>query len=344
MAKNLANNGFYEDEIDIHEIIKLLIESKKLIILTILFFTIASIIYSLTFKPEFKSSSIIEIGHYEMPDGTLELIEDASYTISSIKLDLLKKRDDFILQNLKITSPENKLIKLQLTSQSSKKNVDLLSEINNYIDERHSKLALLVNEQKKKEISNKIELIDSEISFHRTKNLSKIKDRIAKLNAELPIIDLEISQLEKVISDDTNNLSIIKSSTAVRLERASAYPTLEQVIFNYKSKINNLNTKKHSNIIEKQSLENELQSLNNSPSQFDEIFKLEQKQKILENELQTLISLTLEKSRPIGNIQTKTIKPKTQSIVFLGIILGFFTSFLLLFILNFVKSYRESHA
>jgi len=60
--------------------------------------------------------------------------------------------------------------------------------------------------------------------------------------------------------------------------------------------------------------------------------------------LQTLISQTQVKTRLIGDIQTNTIKPKTQLIITLGIIIGFITSIFLVFINNFIKSYRESEA
>ena len=55
MTQNLKQKSAFEDEIDLREILKVLIESKKLIILTTLIFTVVSIVYSLSQKPEFKS-------------------------------------------------------------------------------------------------------------------------------------------------------------------------------------------------------------------------------------------------------------------------------------------------
>ena len=52
------------------------------------------------------------------------------------------------------------------------------------------------------------------------------------------------------------------------------------------------------------------------------------------------MSQTLEKTCPIGDIQTNTIKPKTQLIISLGIIFGFITSIFLVFLINFLKSYK----
>ena len=44
------------------------------------------------------------------------------------------------------------------------------------------------------------------------------------------------------------------------------------------------------------------------------------------------------KTRPIRNIDTKTIKPKTQLTIILGLISGFITSIFLVFIRRFVKN------
>ena len=226
-----------------------------------------------------------------------------------------------------------------------------MTGIISYIDARHSRLSALISDQKKYQISNEIDLIDSEISFIKAKQLdnnllkrTEIEDRIAILKAELPIINLEIIQLEKVIIDDTNNLSLLKRTQEIRTERASNSPTLEQIIFSYKSKINDFNTKKNNNLIETKNLNNQLQILENVTLQSDELFSLEQERKILENELQLLMNEAQVKTLPIGNIETNTIKPKTQLTILLGIIMGFITGILLVFIRNFVKRFRESEA
>ena len=374
MAQNLTQPSPYEDEIDLKEIFKILIESKKLIISTILIFATASIIYSLSLKPSFLTSTKLVIGYFDMPDGTQKLIDEPSNLISDLKVLIMKKNtDDKFIQNLSMNSLENKIISLETTSSSGEKNENFLTEVINYIDERHSNLAVLITDQKKHQISNEIDLIESEISFNKAKQLdsnqlkklriksnlesikselsfikakqldsnqlkrSKIEDRIANLKTELPIIDLEISQLEKVIIDDTNNLSLLKRDENILTERASNSPTLEQIIFSYKSKINDFNTKKNNNLIETKNLNNQLQILENVTLQSDELFSLEQERKILENQLQMLMNETQVKTLPIGNIETNTIKPKTQLTILLGIIMGFITGILLVFIRNLVK-------
>ena len=64
----------------------------------------------------------------------------------------------------------------------------------------------------------------------------------------------------------------------------------------------------------------------------------------MENQLQLLMTQPQVKTQPIGDIETKTIKPKTQLTIILGLIIGFITSIFLVFIRSFVKSYKESQA
>ena len=108
MANDLNQSLYVNDEIDLKEIFKILKESKKLVISTILIFTTASIIYSLSLKPSFISSTKLEIGYYEMPDGTQKLIEKPSHLISDLKVLIMKNSDNKFNQNVSITSFEGK--------------------------------------------------------------------------------------------------------------------------------------------------------------------------------------------------------------------------------------------
>jgi uncharacterized protein involved in exopolysaccharide biosynthesis len=370
MAENSTQDSPYEEEIDLREIIKILIESKKLVISTILIFTTASIIYSLSLKPSFISSAKLEIGYYEMPDGTQKLIEKPSRLISDLKVLIMKNSNNKFNQNMSMNSFEGKLIDLETTSSSAEQNENLLTEIISYIDERHSNVTLLSTTQKKNEISHRIDLIESEISFLKESLRFDLEAKISKLKSDLPLLDQEISQLNQVVIEDSNNLKLLKN-TALSLKRASNSPTLEQIISSYKTQINLLTREKNNSIsdlsflsqkldaLKKNTLQsdeffsleeshitlkNQLTLLENVTLQPDKLFKLEQEQKTLENQLLMLTTQTLIKTHPIGNIETKTIKPKTQLTIVLGLITGFIAGIFLVFIRNFVKSYKGSQA
>ena len=108
MANDLNQSLYVEDEIDLKEIFKILIESKKLIISTILIFTTAIIIYSLSLKPSFETTANVEIGYVLMKDGNKKLLESPSDLISDLKVLIMKNSDNKFNQNVSITSFEGK--------------------------------------------------------------------------------------------------------------------------------------------------------------------------------------------------------------------------------------------
>ena len=128
MANDLNQSLYVEDEIDLKEIFKILIESKKLIISTILIFTTASIIYSLSLKPSFETTANVEIGYVLMKDGQKKLLESPSDLISDLKV-LTMKIDpvDKFSQIVSMSSFEDLIINLKSTSSSVEHNENLLT-------------------------------------------------------------------------------------------------------------------------------------------------------------------------------------------------------------------------
>ena len=123
MTSNSSQSLHYEDEIDFQVIFKTILASKKILILTLLFFTILSIIYSLTLEPSYKTSTKLEIGYSEMINGNRELIETAPSLISDLKILLMKRySDDQSSSNISMNSFENKIISLGTTSSSAENN------------------------------------------------------------------------------------------------------------------------------------------------------------------------------------------------------------------------------
>ena len=64
MQNNNPNNYIQEDEINIREFLDLFINSKKIIIVITLFFSLIATIYAYSLKPNYEASSVIEIGFY----------------------------------------------------------------------------------------------------------------------------------------------------------------------------------------------------------------------------------------------------------------------------------------
>ena len=64
MQNNKPISFIQQGEIHIRELNNLLINSKKLIILVTLFFSLIATIYTYSLKPKYEASSVIEVGSY----------------------------------------------------------------------------------------------------------------------------------------------------------------------------------------------------------------------------------------------------------------------------------------
>ena len=330
MANNINQSSYQEDEIDLLEIIKVLIESKKLIILTTLIFTIVSIVYSLSQKPEFKSSSLFEIGYYEMPDGTQQLIDEPKVIINDLKLNLIiKNPDNEFNQAVSMLPIQNKLIQFETTSFSCETNEKLLNKFSSYIDNHHASFMKSYTDNNRNDLHNQIDLIELE-----RLNITNEK------SANILFIDERISRLSKIIADNKNILFLLQNDPQLFIERATISPNLNVLTDELINNVTHLVDQKNTLLQDIDNLNNQLEFENNS-TQSNKLLDLKLKQEALEIELESVDNQKIINSGVIGDIKTTTIKPKYLLIITLGIILGFITSIFLVFINNFIKSYKE---
>jgi capsular polysaccharide biosynthesis protein len=231
MQNNNPNDYLQEDEIDLKEIFNLLINSKKLIISITLIITILGAIYSFQKETEYKSTALIEIGNYgnavlftesrgldssvnkveynQESDGIL--IEPAITLIQELTINFIHKQGN----NLSLNSFENRLINIAHTSTSSVTSKNLLNEIIEYIENRHS--LMLINRIKK------------------TKNL---------LTFKIESLDNKINELKNIILEDLKNLKLLESNPDLLIQRVAQSPTLNQVIHSYNIQLLDLESEK----------------------------------------------------------------------------------------------------
>ena len=229
MANNINQSSFQEEEIDIREIIKVLIESKKLIILTTLIFTVVSIVYSLSQKPEFKSSSFFEIGYYEMLDGANQLLDTPEVLINDLTLNLIMKNpDNEFNQAVSMKPLQEKLIQFETTSLSSEKNEKLLNKFFSYIDNHHASLMKSYTDNNRNDLHNQIDLIES-----------------------------EISELSKIIADNKNILFILQNDPQLFIDRASISPKLNILTNMHITNVANLVNRKNTILLDIENLNNQ---------------------------------------------------------------------------------------
>lgn len=242
MDNNLNQSPHLNDEMDLREIIKLIIESKKLIVSSILIFTIASIIFSFSLKPLFETSAKLEIGYIEMFNGDRELIESASNLVSNLKIREMKNSDDKVNRDLSITSIEDKIIDLKIKSNSREQNEISLNEIIGYIDNRHSNLEKLFNDKKKSLITNEIESIKAEINHYKSKLSDEYQSQYLSIISNLDKEDRAIESLKLLAQQSQYNDKVFSLNQKLDIlikdseTNDSKFQSKTQIINNVKTK------------------------------------------------------------------------------------------------------------
>lgn len=344
MKQYIDKTKQYDDEINLFEIIDILIQSKTIIILTTLIFTILAFIYSVQKKPTYQSSVLIEIGHYETSSGPIELLESPNSIIQNLNINLKYKLDNAL--DTEINVIENRLIEIKHSSESTEKNVDVLNQFINYLDKKHSSLSDTSYQEKIKEINMELDYINSEIENDKKFERLKLSSQIRDLDVQIPSFDLQISNFKKIISEDEENLRLLKDSPDLYLERTSKNPTLNQVIHEYKLTLDDLILKKASTINRKTKLEEQLNLLENNqlPPSSAMMFQLSQRKTEIETKLKNLENQNFSKTQLIGEINSRQIDTNKLTISLWGFFAGLIFSVFLVFVGNFIKTYRESKA
>lgn len=204
MDNDINHNVYVENQIDLIQLIRSLLKFKKLIISTILIFTIASFIYSLSLKPSFTSSAKLEMGYFELGNGEKELIESTFDLFSDLRIQILKNQDGKFEQGLSLNSFEEKVIQLEASSSSAELNENYLNEIIKYIAERHSNIAKKITIQKKLLVFRDIEKTKNEIMHYNSKLSDQYQSEYLHIISQLKKEDQPIEKLKLLIRNSAN--------------------------------------------------------------------------------------------------------------------------------------------
>jgi LPS O-antigen subunit length determinant protein (WzzB/FepE family) len=339
MQNKNPDNHFQEDTIDLKEIFKICINSKKLIIVITLVITTLGAIYSFQKKPIFISTALIEIGNYNLDEYNQISIEPLETLIKELTINFIHKKKKKLLN---IKSIENRLVQTSYTSASSVKNINILNEALRFIENRHSLLMsdhfqktkkqltykinilnnkiqyskstlLSQNEGEKIRISNSIESLENQIRYSTQTLLSQNEDakirisrEINKINIELPGINEKIESLKEIIFKEKSNLLYLKSDNELYILRLAQAPTLDQVIHSYLIKIIDYENKKISLLNDRNNLAIQLKNLEDGNIDSGDIFELTQEKDNLE------IILNLLESYNGNNLDSDQIFKLTQ--------------------------------
>jgi capsular polysaccharide biosynthesis protein len=324
MQNNNPNINLQEDEIDLKEIFKILINSKKLIIVTTLIITLLGTIYSFQKAPLYKSTALIEIGQYNTFENENILLESASKLIQNLNIVFIHKSNEDI-NSLSIKTIENKLIQVEIRKPSKELSKKTLNEIIRYIENRHSGLEKRNNQSTQKILTR------------------KIANKIVTINNQLPYLATKIVALKNIIIADEHNLKLLQSNPELLLKRAAQSPTLNEVIYSYNDELLDLKSAQENLIHERSNLESKLKLLESNSFDPKNLFKLnllrEKDDQSLE--LDFLVMQNPTRTQLIGEIITKKVATKKELIISLSFIMGLFLSIIMVFINNSLKALKE---
>lgn len=198
MTSDSKNIQLDESEIDLKLIFVEMINKKKLVIFTTIFFTLVASIFSIQKSENYSSTALIEIGVYDE-----ELIEAAPKLIESLNFEFIYKKK--LKEYLKFDNLANG-ISVKLTSSSLDNHDDILNEIIEYIKLRHEKK---IN-QKHNSASNIL-----------TNNINQIEATLT----DFSIIETD---LKNYLSDSNTENNILLLEARVNLESRKGLLLIEQ--------------------------------------------------------------------------------------------------------------------
>jgi capsular polysaccharide biosynthesis protein len=333
MKNSNTNNEHLNDELDLKELLKTILNSKKLIILVTLAFSLVAFFYTTQKEQEYQSTVILEVGSYTLPDGEKKLFEPASSLIKKLKVDLIYKKQiefgDLKLNGKKLNfkSIEDQLLEINYTSPSTEFNETIINEAITFSQESHAEtLDRIVNSLEKK-----IEVLKNLIESQQESQKLIAINLIKLIDNEIPFLEAKIKYLSKLIPEEENNLLLLESDSSALILRASSSPTLQALIYSYNEQVFSLKKQIQDMQQENEALELQVKSIAEGEFTSEELFKLQQEKKALDLRLK-LINNQTNLTQAIRELETNEIKTNSLVIILIGAILGFIFSIFIVFI------------
>jgi len=266
MEKNLNPLISSPEEINLVDVIKKLIASKKLIIYVTLFFTLLGAAYNTQTVDNFKSILLLQVGNISI-DGKVDKVESANVFNRGIQVSLDYTKELDVNPNIKLqikTPAASEIIQISTASNSIELNASTINQVAEFIINRHknirqktiTQLASLINSLNleieymveadinkfnslNSILKNKISYLRESIRLDKVNSIEERASKVKELNSSFVITNKKINQLSKIIDSNLSN---------------DGKTELEQVIHGYQMKL--LNYQEY-----REQLENQLESL-----------------------------------------------------------------------------------
>ena len=311
-----------EDEIDLRELFKTILDKKVFIVIFTLVITILAAIYAYNKTPIYEAKALVEIGEYKQNNPisgtgiTKTSIDDAAILekkLTTLYVDMLKNIDDRTSEITSIALAKglkNFLeIKSEATSNEEAKNEIL--KVLTFVQVEHEKILDDAKKQRELELKN----IDLQISDIKSKSVALIDKKLEigtktleNLQEQLKLVD---ENLKKI---DTLNPSLAALKLMEKKDITTAISELTVKNFELEEKKDVLLT--------------------------TSLYKLEENKKIVET---ILLPHNYKNTEIVGEIMTNDFpaKPKKFLIIAVAFVTGFILSIFLVFVIQFIQGTKK---
>ena len=311
-----------EDEIDLRELFKTILDKKVFIVIFTLVITILAAIYAYNKTPIYEAKALVEIGEYKQNNPisgtgiTKTSIDDAAILekkLTTLYVDMEKNLKDKTseISNIAIVKGLKNFLEIKSEATSNEDAKNEILKVLRFVQGEHEKILDDVKKQKEMELRN-IDLQISDIKSRTVALIDKKLENSAKtlenLQEQLKLVD---ENLKKI---DTLNPSLAALKLMEKKDITTSINTLTVQNFELESKKDELLT--------------------------TSLYKLEENKKIIEL---SLLPHNYKNTQIVGEIMTNDFpaKPKKSLIVAVAFVTGFILSIFLVFVIQFIQGTKK---
>jgi hypothetical protein len=327
-------------------IIETLLQSKKIILVSVLIISVIGFLISFQVKPTHSSSILIEIGQYENTDESKAFIEVSSKLVQDLNKNYIKDLDISISSNIKVIPLAKEFIRIEYFSKSSDINKKVLNNSFSYIEDRHKSLLSSIESIRNVNLSNEIKDNKSKliIAKNNLSNQIQIDKEILRRKINLNIregsaIDERIKLIEQVIIDTNNSLLAFNSKPELLKQKLANAPSVYGLIYNYNNDKFKWQDLKNKNLDKLENLQNDLINLESKGLISDELEVLLQTQNRLQIQLDKPVSERIIKTK-MKKLNTTISQQKIIIPIFISLVVGFFSSIFIVLGSDFIRQYK----
>jgi LPS O-antigen subunit length determinant protein (WzzB/FepE family) len=301
---NLINEN-PEDEMDLRELLRIIINSKKIIFIVTVAFSLLAFIYTTQKEQSYQSTVVLEVGSYDLINGENKLVLPVSTLIKQLKINQISQQ----LNQLNFNSIEDRFLEINYTSLSPEFNENLINEaikfaqeinmktlenVENSLSEKiiaiENKIVFLKNSLNEKIVAtgNKINFLKSSLDAQQKSRKFIAINSIKTIDTEIPALEAKIKFLLELIREEENNLLLLQSNPKALLLRTSSPPSLQQTIYSYNAEVISLKIQIQNLMQKKENFEMQVKSIEEGEFASAELFRLQHEKDAFEMQVKSI--------------------------------------------------------